>query len=173
MVKVNDVIPYDHGVKVTFEHNITSKEYIARISNADTTYYSKSTINNFLFVSNFNKKLQYKIEILGVNDAGKSDQFITKTFNLSDKSQPPTIYAVIKQNDGFYIGYYSSKFDYLYQFDIADSPEKLDGIPDYQFTNRGCGFVNCNNFKKPIYFRMRILNQVFVDSEWSEIITVK
>jgi len=173
IVKVKEVIPYDRGVKITFVQNATSKEYIARIHDADTIIYSTSTINNFIYVNNIKKRSNWEIEVLGVNDAGRSERFETRSFTLIPMPQPPTIYSVIKQKEGFYVGFYSTKFDYMYQFDLADSPEKLDGIPDYQFTNRGCGFIKRENFRLPVYFRMRTLSQVYVDSAWSEVIKME
>ena len=173
--KIDQIIPYKRGGKIIIaeSENGTAEEYFAKVCFDGECWYSDTTIHNYIYVNDLNVDSNYQVEIYALNSFGMSKPSKAKHFSpLPLMGGAPQIFATSVTNDGLYVGYNSSKYDYIYEFQFSGDKNIFGEEIDFQIRNKGCAFIPKLSNQPMDWFRMRIVDQYYIASAWSEPIPI-
>ncbi|UMB62101.1 hypothetical protein MHL31_07870 [Lutibacter sp. A80] len=156
------------GIRIFYDKSKDAEAYYVRYGKDSLTFNTKETTNNFIDVED--KKIKqgqvWKYQLIAVNNRGESIPSKAKELTKDEDELPPIIWNTKHTQNGVFIAYSVSPYDYLYEIVYGTSPNKYD----YKLTTKVQGVLNIPNIKKgtPIYFKMRVIKQWGFASEWTQ-----
>lgn len=172
--KVLAVIPASRSVKVIFEKNEFSTEYVLKYTVKGETKTTAPTIDHYIDLTGLAADVPCEISVVGINGAGEGSPSAPVTIvpKYGTKSLPPVIWLTEACNNGCTIGqgyiYTDQFYEVRYTATPADSASwKI--IPSRVFgAFRVSGLENGRKY----YLQMRSIPQGGgTPSEWSEMLT--
>jgi beta-galactosidase len=156
------------GIRVFFEKSKDAEGYYVRYGKDSLFFNTKTTTNNFIEIED-NKIKQRQVwnyQVIAVNNKGESIPSKTKELTKDEDELPPIIWNTKHTENGVFIAYSVSPYDYLYEVVYGTSPNTFD----HKLTTKVKGVLNIPNIKKgtPIYYKMRVIKQWGFASEWTQ-----
>lgn len=156
------------GIRLFYEKSKDAEAYYVRYGKDGLTFNTKETTNNFIDIED--KKIKqghvWKYQLIAVNNKGESIPSKTKELTKDEDELPPIIWNTKHTENGVFIAFTVSPFDYLYEVVYGTSPNTYN----QKLTTKVKGVLNIPNIKKgtPIYFKMRVIKQWGFASEWTQ-----
>lgn len=161
-----------NGVRLIYAPSKGASEYVVRYQYGDQVFYSDTTINQFITITDDRIKLNepWEYEIIAINNAGESSPSEKITASKDEDELPPVVWAVRRVADKIVVGFSSSPDDYLYEAEYGEAP----GSYQHQLIFKNKGVVSIPEIKpdNPVYLRLRCRKQWGFASEWTEEIRV-
>ncbi|MEL0652570.1 sugar-binding domain-containing protein [Algibacter sp. TI.3.09] len=158
----------NNGIRVFFEKSKDAEAYYVRYEKDGLIFNTKKTTNNFIDIEDKKIKqgdvLQY--QLIAVNNKGESVSSEVKELIKDEDELPPIIWNTKRTENGVFIAYSVSPYDYLYEVRYGTNPNKYN----QKLTTKVRGVLNIPNIKKgiPIYYKMRVIKQWGFASEWTQ-----
>ncbi|MFC7292861.1 glycoside hydrolase family 2 TIM barrel-domain containing protein [Hirschia litorea] len=156
-------------IRVVFNKSENAIEHELTLTDeAGNVFTSGLTINEFAEITGLNPYTHYKLELVGVNQAGRSApaKVIEATVSTDNDELPPVVWDISGKIDAFHIGYSSERNDFRYEIKYGLASE------EYTQTNlietHGATRIPAIEIGKPHYFKLRRLVTGRVDSEWTD-----
>lgn len=160
------------GVRIIFNPISGASEYVIRYQNNGENFYSDTTINHFVTITDTLIKLkkEWGYEVIALNNAGES-QPSEKIIAAKDEDElPPVIWETRRVKNDLFIGFTSSPYDYLYEVEYGNTPGQYEN--NLVFKNKGVARIPGIQPGKPVYLRLRCRKQWGFASEWTQEIRV-
>ncbi|MBU2887744.1 beta galactosidase jelly roll domain-containing protein [Gilvimarinus agarilyticus] len=154
-------------IRVHFERSPLAREYQLIATAADgKVIEGKATINSFAEVSGLEPQAEYDLQLIAINDAGKS-QFSDTPVKVSTAPNelPPIIWATEGKRDAFHIGFSVDKQDFGFEIQYGLEPGEYSHKHIIQ--TRGATRVPAIKAGATHYFQLRRLITGTIDSDWS------
>ncbi|MGK0253389.1 MAG: beta-galactosidase [Mariniflexile sp.] len=158
----------NNAVRILFDKLKGASEYMLTYYKGDSIYYSEKTINDFIEIQDENIKQgePWTYQLIALNNAGESKPSEAMTLMMDEDELPPVIWGTKRTDNGVFIAYTVSPYDYLYEVEYGSK----SGIYDKNIATKVKGVLNIPNIKKeePLFFRMRTIKQWGFPSEWTQ-----
>ncbi len=162
-----------NGVRISYEPSKGASGYVVRYQHGDEVFYSDTTINQFVTITDDRIKQNepWEYEVIAINDAGASTPSEKITAAKDEDELPPVVWAARRVSDKIFIGFSSLPDDYLYEAEYGEAP----GAYQHQlgFKNKGVASIPGVQPGKPVYLRLRCRKQWGFASEWTQEIRVE
>ncbi|MWW26652.1 hypothetical protein GRQ30_17930 [Algibacter wandonensis] len=158
----------NNGIRVFFEKSKDAEAYYVRYEKDGLIFNTKKTTNNFIDIED--KKIKqgdvWQYQLIAVNNKGESVPSEVKELIKDEDELPPIIWNTKHTENGVFIAYSVSPYDYLYEVLYGTNPNKYN----QKLTTKVKGVLNIPNIKKgiPIYYKMRVIKQWGFASEWTQ-----
>jgi len=170
--QITHVNTAQNGVRIIFKLVKGASEYVVKYQTNEKSFYSDTTINHFVTISDKLIKLkeEWAYEVIALNNAGES-QPSEKIFAAKDEGElPPVIWEARRVKDNIFIGFTSSPYDYLYEVEYGNTPGKYGN--SLIFKNKGVARIPITHTERPVYLRLRCRKQWGFASEWTQEVRV-
>jgi hypothetical protein len=170
--KIVAVIKAARSVRVVFEKNEFSTEYVVKYGIGNLEKTSAATIDHSIDVNNLEAGKAYQFAVVGINSAGEGEVSEIKTVTPTDgfASLPPVIWLTEPCDKGFFVGMSYQYDDVLYQIRYGSPLSDPSVWKQLQVSNFGMFNVsNLQNGQKIAYQIRRITHFGANPSEWSEV----
>ncbi len=155
-------------IRVVFDKSKNAIDHELTLTDeAGNVFTSGPTINEFAEIAGLKPYHHYKLELVGLNQAGRSaPASVEETASTDNDELPPVVWDISGKTDAFHIGYSSERNDFRYeiQYGLASG--------EYTQTNlietHGAARIPAIESGKPHYFKLRRLVTGRVDSEWTD-----
>jgi len=155
-------------VRILFNKVKGAAEYMVKYQKGDTVYFTAKSINNFIDIEDEKVKQgePWNYQLIAINNFGKSKPYEAKTLSKDEDELPPVIWGNKQTNDGVFISYFVSPYDYLCAVEYGTSPI----IYTKKLGTKVKGVLNIPNIKngETLYFRMRGRKQWGFVSDWTQ-----
>ncbi len=170
--KIEALIEAPNAVRIVFEPNEFSKEYIVKygIEKLDKT--TAPTIDHYIDLTNLEGNKTYQIAVFGINSVGESALSEIKTITIKNgySALPPVIWLTEPCDKGFFVGMSYQYDDVLYQIRYGSPTSPPSTWQQLQVSNFGmCHVPNLQNGQKVAYQIRRLMQFNVNPSEWSEV----
>ncbi len=155
-------------IRVVFDKSDNAIEHELTLTDeAGNVFTSGPTINEFAEITGLKPYHHYKLELVGINKAGRSAPAnVEMTASTDNDELPPVIWDVSGKTDAFHIGYSSERNDFRYE--IQYGLEAGNYTQTNLIETHGAARIPAIENGKPHYFKLRRLVTGRVDSEWTD-----
>lgn len=157
-----------NGVRIIFDKVQGAEEYFVSYTNGDKEFYTDTTINNFVTITD--KKIKrdedWEYRVIAINGKGSGKASEKVVLSKDEDELPPVIWNVQRDGRDVVIGFTSTPYDYLYEVEYGTKSG------DYQkrisFKTKGVARIPNIHEGKPIYMHLRCRKQWGFASEWTQ-----
>lgn len=170
--KIEAVIEAPNSVRLVFERNEFSKEYIVKYGIGKFDKTTAPTIDHYIDLSSLEAGKTYQIAVVGINDVGEGTLSEVKTVAIKNgyTALPPVIWLTEPCDKGFFVGMSYQYDDVLYQIRYGSPTAPPSVWKQLQVSNFGMFNVsNLQNGQKIAYQIRRLMQFNMNPSEWSEV----
>ena len=128
---------------------------------------SDASINDFIELSGLQPNAPYRVELIALNSAGKSDVSAYDDEIATDNDElPPVIWDTSAKQDAFFIGFSAHRKDFRYEIEYGLEPNNY--TQRHLIETHGATRIPAISSGAKHYFRMRRLVTGSVDSDWTD-----
>ncbi|MGV3505475.1 MAG: sugar-binding domain-containing protein [Adhaeribacter sp.] len=170
--KITQVITGESGVRVLFEKNPTAEYYVVRYGTGKLDSRSDTTTNHYVDIKKLEKGQTYQFAVAGLNALGEGEASAPVQARPDSDLLPPVLWHAEGGDSCAFIGYGYENFDYLYTVEYGPDLSDAANTKTIQVSTRGV--LRIPNLQNGQTYQVRLKRTVqqYVDSEWSEILTV-
>ncbi len=169
--RIEAVIEAPNAVRVVFERNEFSTDYIVKYGIGKLDKTTARTIDHYIDLTNLEAGKTYQIAVLGINSIGESALSEIKTVTIKNgfSALPPVIWLTESCDKGFFVGMSYQYDDVVYQIRYGSPTAPRSTWKQLQVSNFGmCHVPNLKNGQKIAYQIRRLMQFNVNPSEWSE-----
>ncbi|MFB9052726.1 sugar-binding domain-containing protein [Formosa undariae] len=166
--KITFVNTANSGIRVFYDKSKDAESYYVQYKKDSLSYSTEVTTNDFIEIED--KKIKqgelWNYQLIAINNKGESVPSEVKKIIKDEDELPPIVWNTKHTDNGVFIAFSVSPYDYLYEIVYGTSP----GIYDKELKTKVKGVLNIPNIKKgtPIYYKMRVIKQWGFASEWTQ-----
>lgn len=156
------------GIRIFYDKSKDAESYYIRYEKDGEFFNTQKTTNNFIEIND--KKIKqghvWNYQLIAINNQGESIPSKTKKLTKDEDELPPVVWNTKHTDNGVFIAFSVSPYDYLYEVVYGTSPNTFN----QKLTTKVKGVLNIPNIKKgtPIYYKMRVIKQWGFASEWTQ-----
>ncbi|WP_421918902.1 glycoside hydrolase family 2 protein [Marinifilum sp.] len=161
-----------NGVRILFDKVQGAEEYFVSYTNGDKVFYSDTTINQFVTITDkkIKRNIDWEYRVIALNGKGASKASEKVVLKKDEDELPPVIWDVKRDDTDVVIGFTSSPYDYLYEVEYGNQSGVYHKM--VSFKTKGVARIPDICHDEPLYLRLRLRKQWGFASEWTQEIKV-